>query len=304
MNDIERAQNLFGEFERKSNSLSGLDELSEALEIVSNGKIDKLVSLFSKVAKGKIYIILQRPEEHKSETLDFWESVADSFISFGDDEFISMRDELTNLKEKAQWEALPERKQIEKIIEGYKALPEDNATRKEILNLLKKATAKQCPEERTVAEKEMRQMNEITETSQKLILLAEDDWYVNNLVCEVVDENFGKKVKVISFYDGKPAFAFLKENPNKVHLIISCIMMPGLNGVDFLTMCKKLAPDIPFIIHTAYTDIKESIPEANAYVVKGADLSELLNEIRKFLVAADMPEDKRSKVMMERANEN
>lgn len=140
--DIARAQSLFGNFEKKCSSLSGLSDLFEALQIVSDIRdfgddaiADNLLSLYSKSVKPKINAILQRPGEHKPETLDFWEKVADSFIPFGDNDFITMRDELTNLKETAQWEALPERKQIEKLIVRIKALPEDK--RNEVLDLLK-----------------------------------------------------------------------------------------------------------------------------------------------------------------------
>lgn len=144
--NTDRAQLLFGNFEKKCSSLSGLSDLSEALQIASDirdssndasikSRADNLILLYSKFAKSKINDILQNTGEHKSETLDFWEKVADIFIPFTGYEFISMRDELTNLKETAQLEALPERKQIEKLVARIKNASED--TRNAIKEMLK-----------------------------------------------------------------------------------------------------------------------------------------------------------------------
>lgn len=135
-----------------------------------------------------------------------------------------------------------------------------------------------------VAEKETCQINETTDTSQKLILLAEDDWHINKLLCEVINEYFDKKVKVASFYDGNPAFNFFKENSDKVNIVISCLIMPEMDGIKLLRMCKELNPNIPFIIHSALNHREEmTVSNADAYIVKHSDFSELLNTIRNFL---------------------
>lgn len=132
--DIARAQLLLGNFEKKCSCLSGLSDLSEALQIISDirdfssdasikSRADNLILSYSKFAKSKINAILQNPNEHKPETLVYWERIADSFIPFGDDEFVSMRDVLTKHKETAQLEALFLSKR--EIIALIKALPLD-----------------------------------------------------------------------------------------------------------------------------------------------------------------------------------
>ena len=85
------------------------------------------------------------------------------------------------------------------------------------------------------------------ETEYKVVLVVEDNYHINNLVCEEINKNFGYKIKTIPFYDGKPAFAYLKENLNKVDLISSDILLPHLDGIKLLRLCKELCPRIPFI---------------------------------------------------------
>lgn len=140
------------------------------------------------------------------------------------------------------------------------------------------------PRDAKVAEKETCQINETTDTSQKLILLAEDDWHVKKLLGEVINEYFDKKVKVASFDDGNPSSNFFKENLDKVSVVISCIIMPEMDGIKLLRMCKELNPNIPFIILSALEPRGEmTVSNADAYIVKHSDFSELLNTVRKFL---------------------
>jgi len=120
--------------------------------------------------------------------------------------------------------------------------------------------------------------------SQKTILVVDDDKHIHQLICDEIKNNFGDEIKTISFYDGKPAFEYLRNNLTEVDLIISCIIMPELDGVKLLRMVKELRPRLPFIIFSAldYPD-DVAVWAAEAYIVKGVDLSELLNTIKKIL---------------------
>ena len=104
------------------------------------------------------------------------------------------------------------------------------------------------------------------------------------MVCEEINKNFGYKIKTIPFYDGKPAFAYLKENLNKVDLISSDILLPHLDGIKLLRLCKELCPRIPFIFYTGY-DYRDdfAVRAADAYLVYSVDSSGLLHTIEKLL---------------------
>jgi tetratricopeptide (TPR) repeat protein len=120
--------------------------------------------------------------------------------------------------------------------------------------------------------------------SQKTILVVEDDKNANRWICNEIKNNFGDEIKAISFYDGKPAFDYLRENLNKVDLISSDILLPHLDGIKLLRMCKELCPRIPFIFYTGY-DYRDDfvVLAADAYLVYSVDSSGLLHTIEKLL---------------------
>lgn len=120
--------------------------------------------------------------------------------------------------------------------------------------------------------------------SQKTILVVEDDKNANRWICNEIKNNFGDEIKTISFYDGKPAFEYLRNNLTEVDLITSCLIMPELDGIKLLRMVKELRPRLPFIVFSAldYPD-DFAVWAAEAYIVKSVDLSELLNTIEKIL---------------------
>ncbi len=63
-------------------------------------------------------------------------------------------------------------------------------------------------------------------------------------------------------------------------MIISDIKMSGMNGIEFLKQVKKEYPNIPFLLITAYADIKDAITAlklgAVDYLEKPVDLDELI----------------------------
>lgn len=123
--------------------------------------------------------------------------------------------------------------------------------------------------------------------SQKTILVVEAYKDVNRLICDEIKNNFGDEIKTISFYDGKPAFEYLRNNLTEVHLITSCIIMPELDGIRLLRMVKELRPRLPFIIFSAldYPEDPDdfAVWAAEAYIVKGVDFSEFITTIENLL---------------------
>lgn len=118
----------------------------------------------------------------------------------------------------------------------------------------------------------------------KFILLAEDDVNVNKKIIDKVKDAFANQVQIISFIDGKPAYEFFEIHAEYVDLIISCIVMPELDGIKLLKLCKKLRPTTPYILFTAldYRDDFD-VQDAQAYIVKQADFSELISNIKILL---------------------
>jgi DNA-binding NtrC family response regulator len=65
----------------------------------------------------------------------------------------------------------------------------------------------------------------------------------------------------------------------QIHLIITDLRMPGMDGLSFIEKCKVLEPNIPIILITAFGSIESAIEAtkkgAFSYVVKPFKLSEM-----------------------------
>ena len=81
----------------------------------------------------------------------------------------------------------------------------------------------------------------------KKILIVEDDEAMRSLLKDFLDEEgFGTE----SVSNGSDALKKLMDQP--FDLIITDIQMPGLTGLDILPGIKKLQPEAPVIVITAF----------------------------------------------------
>ncbi len=68
-------------------------------------------------------------------------------------------------------------------------------------------------------------------------------------------------------------------------LIILDILMPGMSGIETMNIIREKSKDIPIILCTAYGEYKQDLNTwaSDAYVIKSADLAELLTTVNKIL---------------------
>ncbi|OVE82133.1 sigma-54-dependent Fis family transcriptional regulator [bacterium M21] len=63
-------------------------------------------------------------------------------------------------------------------------------------------------------------------------------------------------------------------------LVITDVRMPGKSGLEFLEESRSLYPDVPFLLVTAYSDVKDAVTSlklgAVDYLMKPIDLTELI----------------------------
>lgn len=112
----------------------------------------------------------------------------------------------------------------------------------------------------------------------KRILVVDDDEYIRLLYQkELADEFFD----VMAVSDALEAFAALEEGPFQA--IILDIELDGMSGLEALRELRKIAPETPVIINTAYSIYKSDFKSwmADAYVVKSSDLDPLKSKIRE-----------------------
>lgn len=92
----------------------------------------------------------------------------------------------------------------------------------------------------------------------KKVLIVDDD--VN--IRASFERNFRTKYKVVTAQSGEEGLVKL-EVDGPFAVIIADYYMPGMNGVQFLTLAKKIAPDSERIMFSGQADLKVSIDAIN-----------------------------------------
>jgi len=117
------------------------------------------------------------------------------------------------------------------------------------------------------------------------ILLIEDNDPIRENTAELLELS---EYEVIVASSGKEALEMII-NIKKPDLILCDIMMPEMDGYEFLKIIKKQyqLTSIPFIFLTAYTekkDIEKGLQMgASDYIVKPFEPDDLIRTIRKYL---------------------
>lgn len=114
------------------------------------------------------------------------------------------------------------------------------------------------------------------------ILLVEDDKDLNQTVCAYLGQNGYEVTGCLNAND-----AYNEMYGNMFDLIISDIMMPGIDGFEFAETVRGLNQDIPILFMTAKDDFaskkKGYQVGIDDYLVKPIDLDELLLKIGALL---------------------
>ncbi len=114
------------------------------------------------------------------------------------------------------------------------------------------------------------------------ILLVEDDVRLNNLMKTVLEKN---GFKAESAYNAREGLKIMESE--LIDLIVSDIMMPGMDGYDFAATVRKSNKNVPILFVTA----KDSFDDKQKgfslgiddYMVKPVDLNEMMLRIHALL---------------------
>ncbi|OGU36452.1 MAG: hypothetical protein A2315_13180 [Ignavibacteria bacterium RIFOXYB2_FULL_35_12] len=126
--------------------------------------------------------------------------------------------------------------------------------------------------------------HEITaEPSEKIILLADDEIMLRDLLAELLESSGFNVIRVTS---GTEVLRVLTEEM-KVDLLIIDYNMPGMNGLDCVEQVRKLNYKIPIILSTGSLSV-ESSPDVKkvgvtSLVTKPYEFDTMLSTIRKFI---------------------
>ena len=127
------------------------------------------------------------------------------------------------------------------------------------------------------------------------ILLVEDDKALNQTVCMFLNNN-GFEAK--GAFDAEEAFDLMYENI--FDLIISDIMMPGIDGYEFARSVREINTEIPILFMTARDDFESKKKGFRAgiddYMVKPVDLEEMLLRMEALLRRAKIASSKKIEI--------
>lgn len=121
------------------------------------------------------------------------------------------------------------------------------------------------------------------------ILLVEDEVLLREGIQEVLEVH---GFKVIGAADGVEALEWLEQV--SVTLVITDLVMPNMNGVDFIERVRQTHPDLPIVVTSGSTGSVmkrlgiESIrvPGAMASIMKPFKASELMAVIKQVMAEA------------------
>lgn len=120
------------------------------------------------------------------------------------------------------------------------------------------------------------------EPSQYTIVIVDDDPVVRDVLKAILQE---AQYNVFDYDNPREALKLISERP--VHLVISDIVMPDIDGLSFLRSLKVKNPEIPVIMITAYPDTNSAIDAlrygAQDFIVKPFSVEHVLHSIKKAL---------------------
>ena len=120
------------------------------------------------------------------------------------------------------------------------------------------------------------------------IMVVEDDTTVRQVMVETLQS---QGYRVLEAMDGSEALEIFALSADQIDLIISDIVMPRVNGVEFYMKILKSKPDVKFIFISGYSD-NDILSQADLinieFVQKPFKLNELLKRIRRVLNNANV----------------
>ena len=127
------------------------------------------------------------------------------------------------------------------------------------------------------------------------ILVVEDDKDLNKTVCSFLNHSGYEAIGCLNANDAYDALT-----DNMIDLIVSDIMMPGIDGFEFAENVRELNEDIPILFMTAKDDIASKQKGfrigVDDYMVKPVDFDELFLRIGALLRRAKIASNRKLEI--------
>jgi DNA-binding NtrC family response regulator len=125
------------------------------------------------------------------------------------------------------------------------------------------------------------------------ILIIEDEAKMRRLL----ELNLGEDgFKTLSAGDAETGLKLLASEP--VHLVLTDLKLPGMNGLEFLQAAKRMDSALPIVVMTAFGSVETAVEAMKAgatdYVLKPFSLAEMRMVVHKELDNSRLREENRS----------
>ncbi len=112
------------------------------------------------------------------------------------------------------------------------------------------------------------------------IVVVEDEENIRLLYKEEL-QDLG--YEVVQASNGREAIK--KYDLHRPDLIILDIQLPGIDGIKTMNIIRQKSKNVPIILCTAYGEYKQNLQTwaSESYIIKSADLEELLSTVNKIL---------------------
>jgi len=126
---------------------------------------------------------------------------------------------------------------------------------------------------------------DVSRLKEITVLYCEDEEYLRDITAGIL-ESFTKKQFICK--DGAEGLEIFKENQHLIDLIITDINMPNMNGLEMAKEIKKINPNMPIVVATAFSN-SEYLLDAidlgvDKYVLKPINVKKLLDIMSKSLL--------------------
>lgn len=124
------------------------------------------------------------------------------------------------------------------------------------------------------------------------ILVVEDDLSLKTLFCRTLTRN---NYQALDAENAEKALDILDKE--SVDLIITDVMMPGMNGFEFIRQLRDAMIEVPVLVITAKSDITDKqtgfLAGADDYMVKPIDIHEMILRVNALLRRAKSVSEKK-----------
>jgi len=124
------------------------------------------------------------------------------------------------------------------------------------------------------------------ESKEIRILLVEDEGFVRDVACEILES---EGYEVLTARTGKEAIEIFRSR-GPIHLLLTDVVMPGMNGRDLAEQLTSLSPELKTIYMSGYTDAYGVQPIQDmqlSFIQKPFTLESLTLKVKQILSPAE-----------------